>query len=136
MPPINKTPPNFLTPGGVRKARERFSEEVKKGRMLGGVGWSKDIVERFLGCRVYVIPCGAVPKNDDPQGRIIHNYSHPTAKHNSVNSALINTSVKYTSFKARVKSLAGVDWYIKADLKNVADNSPFTQLTGTHKFTH
>ena len=117
-PNLHDTPQLFSTPGGVRRAREHFSEEVKKGRMLGGVGWSKNIVERFLGCRVYVIPCGAVPKNGDPQGRIIHNYSHPTAKHNSVNSALINTSVKYTSFKARVKSLAGVDWYIKADLKN------------------
>ena len=86
--------------------------------MLGGVGWSKNVVEKFLGRHVYVIPCGAVPKNDDPFGRIIHNYSHPSAKHNSVNSALINTSVRYMSFKARVKSLAGVDWYIKADLKN------------------
>ena len=118
MPPTYKTPPNFFAPGGIHRARERFSEEVKKGRMLGGFGWSKHVVEKFLGRPVYVIPCGAVPKNDDPFGRLIHNYSHPSAKHNSVNSALVNTSVKYMAFKARVKCLARVDWYIKADLKN------------------
>ena len=72
----------------------------------------------MLGRRVYVNPCGAVPKNDDPFGRIIHNYSYPSAKYDWVNSALENTAVKYSSFKARVKELARVDWYIKADLKN------------------
>ena len=86
--------------------------------MLGGVGWSRKDVEKFLGQRVYVIPCGAVPKNDDPFGRIIHNYSYPSAKHDSVNSALVNTSVKYISFKARVEELARVDWYVKVDLKH------------------
>ena len=118
MPQIFKTPLNFLEPGGVLKARARFSEEIKKGRMLGGLNWSKKDVEKLLGRRVYVIPCGAVPKNDDPFGRIIHNYSYPSAKYDSVNSALVNTAVEYLSFKARVKELARVDRYIKADLKN------------------
>lgn len=118
MPQIAKTPPNFLEPGGFLKARARFSEEIKKGRMLGGLHWSRKDVEKMLGRRVYVIPCGAVPKNDDPFGRIIHNYSYPSAKYDSVNSALENTAVKYLTFKARVKELARVDWYVKADLKN------------------
>ena len=57
-------------------------------------------------------------KNDNPVGRIIHNYSHPSPKAHSVNSALLNTSVSYISFKERVRKLAKVDWYVKADLKN------------------
>ena len=118
IPSTSSTSPNFFNLGGVQKARIRFSKEVKKGRMLGGVGWSRKDVEKFLGQRVYVIPCGAVPKNDNPFGRIIHNYSYPSAKHDSVNSALVNTSVKYISFKARVEELARVDWYVKVDLKN------------------
>ena len=92
MPQIAKTPPNFLKPGGVLRARARFSEEIKKGRMLGGLHWSREDVEKMLGRRVYVIPCGAVPKNDDPFGRIIHNYSYPSVKYDSVNSALENTA--------------------------------------------
>ena len=76
--------------------------EVRKGRMLGGVGWSLEKVKNFLKTDVYVIPCGAVPKNDDPHGRIIHNYSHPKKCSNSVNPALKNTSVEYITFKERV----------------------------------
>ena len=76
--------------------------EVRKGRMLGGVGWSLEKVKKFLKRDVYVISCGAVPKNDDPFGRIIHNYSHPDKVSGSINSALTNTSVKYNTFKERV----------------------------------
>ena len=93
--------------------------EVEKGRMLGGRGWSLDKVENFLGQKVHVIPCGAVPKNDDPFGRIIHDYSYPKSNYsNSVNSALANTSVEYITFKNRVAQLEHVDWYLKVDLKN------------------
>ena len=95
-----------------------MSSEVKKGRMLGGQGWTATQVKKFLGQEFYVIPCGAVPKNDNPVGRIIHNYSYPDAKVASVNSALVNTSVTYISFRERVQKLARVEWYIKADLKN------------------
>ena len=81
MPPTNSIPHNFLRDKkALMKARARFSQEVKKGRMLGGVGWTLDKVERFLKKKVYVIPCGAVPKNDDPYGRIIHDYSFPKKK--------------------------------------------------------
>ena len=72
----------------------------------------------FLGSQFYTIPCGAVPKNNDPAGRIIHNYSYPSPDFLSINAALTNTSVSYITFKERVKKLANVDWYIKADLKN------------------
>ena len=80
--------------------------------MLGGVGWTRKRVENFLGKKVYVIPCGAVPKNGDKNGRIIHNYSYPHKSALSVNSALTNTSTEYITFKKRVALLADVDWYL------------------------
>ena len=119
MPPVGATPVNFLTgPDAIEKARKRFKEKVEKGRMLGGRGWTRERVENFLGKKVYVIPCGAVPKNGDINGRIIHNYSYPRKNALSVNSALTNTSTEYITFKKRVALLAEVDWYFKADLKN------------------
>ena len=36
----------------------------------------------------------------------------------SLNAALIDNSVEYISFQARVKLLAQVSWYFKVDLKN------------------
>ena len=86
--------------------------------MLGGVGWTRKKIENFLKKEVYVIPCGAVPKNGDKNGRIIHDYSYPHKNSLSVNSALVNTSVEYITFKQRVALLAQVDWYIKVDLKD------------------
>ena len=119
MPPVGTTPVNFLMGAeDVRKAQARFKSEVKMGRMLGGIGWTREMVENFLKRKVYVVPCGAVPKNDDKFGRIIHNYSYPHKNHLSVNSALTNTSVEYITFKKRVALLKEVDWYIKVDLKN------------------
>ena len=119
MPCPNTSPCNFLGRGeAVRKARARFTEEVKKGRMLGGVGWTRIKVENFLKRRAHAIPCGAVPKDGDPCGRIIHNYSYPQKTSDSVNSALTNTSVEYITFKERVALIAQVDWYLKVDLKN------------------
>ena len=44
--------------------------------MIGGPGWTATVVRDFLTSDFYIIPCGAVPKGDDPFGRIIHNYSH------------------------------------------------------------
>ena len=80
--------------------------------MLGDVGWSLIDVKNFLEKRVYTIPCVAEPKNDNPFGRIILNYSFPCV--DSVNSTLKNTSVKYISFVERVE-LARADWYVKVD---------------------
>ena len=45
------------------------------------------------------------------------NYSH-TFDGMSLNSALIDNSVEYISFQARVRLLAQVSWYFKVDLKN------------------
>ena len=119
MPPCNVVPHNFLRGAeAIKKARARFISEVKKGRMLGGLGWSRKKVEKFLKRKVHIIPCGAVPKNEDPWGRIIHNFSFPSKNVNSINSALTDTSVEYISFKKTVSLLAQVDWYLKVDLKN------------------
>ena len=119
MPKIISRAPNFLhSAAALAAARQRLISEVRKGRLLGGRGWTRKVVRDFLGQEFYVIPCGTVPKNDNPVGRIIHNYSYPSPRAHSVNSALINTSVAYISFKERVKLLAKVEWYIKADLKN------------------
>ena len=119
MPPAFPTPPNFFnSPEAIAKCRARFDAEIRAGRMLGGVGWSAKDIRNFLGRSFYTTPCGAVPKNNDPAGRIIHNYSYPSKTSGSVNAALINTSVAYISFKERVSLLNNVDWFIKADLKN------------------
>lgn len=76
MPRPGKIPKNyFRNRKGIDKCRARFTSEIKKGRMIGGVGWTSEIVEWFLGTPFYTVPCGAVPKNDDPLGRIIHDYS-------------------------------------------------------------
>ena len=76
MPRPGKIPKNyFKSPKGINKCRARFISEVKKGRMLGGVGWTMEVVGWFLGRQFYTVPCGAVPKNSDPLGRIIHDYS-------------------------------------------------------------
>ena len=84
MPPCNVVPHNFLRGAeAIKKARARFISEVKKGRMLGGLGWSRKKVEKFLKRKVHIIPCGAVPKNEDPWGRIIHNFSREGHKRSS-----------------------------------------------------
>ena len=119
MPKIISHAPNFLkSAAALAAARKRLCSEVNKGRIVGGQGWTRKVVQDFLGKNFYVTPCGAVPKNDNPVGRIIHNYSYPSPRAHSVNSALLDTSVSYISFKERVRKLAKVDWYVKADLKN------------------
>ena len=119
MPPPKPSVKNyFKNQKAVNKCRARFQKEVKLGRMIGGVGWTRATVKWFLGRDFYTTPCGAVPKNDDPLGRIIHDFSFPSKTKESINSALINTSVKYISFVERARQLSKVDWYIKVDLKN------------------
>ena len=75
--------------------------------MLGGIGWRKETVDNFLVTRVYTVPCGAVPKGDDPHGRIIHDYSYAVSD-GSINSALLENSVRYIAFKERVKTLSEI----------------------------
>ena len=99
---------NFLkTPAAISKCRDRFKKEVSLGRMLGGPGWTRTVVTEFLSNSFYTIPCGAVPKGDDPYGRIIHDYSHEFDGI-SINDALLDNSVKYIAFKERVRLLQHV----------------------------
>ena len=74
-------------------------------------------MEEFLGSNVYTIPCGSVPKGDDPHGRIIHDYSYAIMGSQSINEVLLDNSVQYISFRERVRVLSLVSWYIKVDLK-------------------
>ena len=100
------------------KCRERFEKEIKLGRMIGGCGWSAERVHNFLGKEFYVIPCGAVPKGDDPHCRIIHDFSFAADGVNSINTALLDNSVQYISFLERVRSLSRINWYVSVDMKN------------------
>ena len=80
MPKPNQHPGNyFKCQKGIENCRARFHSEVKRGRMIGGRGWTAEGVRRFLGRSFYMIPYGAVAKTEDPFGRIIHDYSHPSA---------------------------------------------------------
>ena len=109
---------NFLSdPIAREKCRQRFKNEILKGRMIGGPGWSANVVTRFLGAPFYSIPCGAVPKRDDPYGRIIHNYSSKIGGR-SINDCLIDNSTAYISFKGRVRLLNSARWFVKMDLKD------------------
>ena len=108
LPPPGLRARNFLkTPTAVAKCRDRFEKEVTFGRMIGGPGWTPAVVANFLSSSFYTIPCGAVPKGDDPLGRIIHNYSHKFAGR-SINDSLVDNSVHYISFKERVALLQHV----------------------------
>ena len=109
---------NFLkTEEAEAKCRLRFENEIKKGRMLGGPGWSAETVSCFLDSTFFYTPCGAVPKKEDPYGRVIHNYSHKFDGV-SLNDCLIDNSTKYISFKNRVRLLEQVNYYVKLDLKD------------------
>ena len=110
MPPTKINVKNyFINQEGVTKCRSRFHDEVNLGRMIGGLGQTRESVKQFLGRSFYTIPCGAVPKDHDPLGRIIHDFSFPSKKRGSINSALINTSVEYISFVERARKLSKVD---------------------------
>ena len=77
--------------------------------MIGGPGWTRKVVQSFLGSTFYVIPCGAVPKGTDPHGRIIHDYSFSGNTSGSLNSCLLENSVRYISFFERVEALSKVE---------------------------
>ena len=118
LPPPGRPAANYLkTPTARNKCRRRFQLEVRAGRMIGGPGWTPALVRWFLNSNFYLTPCGAVQKGEDPHGRIVHNYSHEFDGV-SLNSALIDNSVEYISFRARVELLSQVTWYFKVDLKN------------------
>ena len=76
--------------------------------MLGGVGWTRERVENFLGEDVYIIPCASVRKGVDPHGRFVHDYSYSVNGNESINSALLENSVRYIAFIDRVKVISKV----------------------------
>ena len=59
--------------------------EIKAGRMMVGKGWTRNLLENFLGKNVNTIPCGSVRKGDDPQGRIVHDFNYAPKNGESVN---------------------------------------------------
>ena len=109
---------NYFSEEVIPKCRARFQSEMQKGRMLGGPGWSEHSVTEFLRSKIWVTPCGAVPKGDDPHGRIIHDYSYASEHDVSLNSCLQNTAVRYISFVDRARKLASCNWYFAVDLEN------------------
>lgn len=118
LPPPGRPAANYLGPQAAHEeCRLRFKSEILAGRMVGGPGWSREVVRWFLGTDFYLTPCGAVRKGDNPHGRIVHNYSREFDGV-SLNDALLDNSVTYISFKERVHLLAQVSWYFKMDLKN------------------
>ena len=116
LPPPNRPAANYLG-AALANCRRQFVKEVRAGRMIGGPGWTRNHVRWFLNSDFFITPCGAVPKDGDPFGRIVHNYSHEFDGL-SLNAALLDNSVSYISFTERVRLLSQVTWYFKVDLKN------------------
>ena len=63
----------------------------------------------FRGKGQYDIPCGAVEKDGDPLGRIVHDYGYFKKGSYSINAAHADTSVRYDSIRRRVLILRDVD---------------------------
>ena len=85
--------------------------------MLGGRGWrASDIRNFFGGANFFGIPSGAVEKNGDPYGRIIHDYGYFKPWSYSVNARHSCTSVKYKTLKETTGIVNDVMYLIKADL--------------------
>ena len=98
--PLNYPAANYF--GAARRnCRLRFEKEVRAGRMTGGPGWTRERVHWFLNGDFFITPCGAVPKDGDPFGRIVHNYSHEFDGL-SLNTALLDNSVRI--FRSRSES--------------------------------
>ena len=111
--------PPLLSVPGRQKLREAMKKQVLQGKMIGGPGWSKHHISLFFGeDNWYGIPCGAVTKDGDPLGRIVHDYGYYKQGSYSINAAHSDTSVKYDSIRKRVRLLENVIWYIKADLES------------------
>ena len=74
-------------------------------------------MQSFFGKDIDTIPCASVPKGDDPDGHIVHDYSYAVDGGQSINSVLLENSVQYIALKDRVKALSQISWYITVDLK-------------------
>ena len=85
-------------------------KQVLKGKMIGGTGWTADVITEFIGGRgFYTIPCSAVEKGGDPFGRIVHDYSFYVRGSYSINAAHSCTTVVYDSTFQVASVLDGVE---------------------------
>ena len=105
-----KNYPVLLTTNGQTRFRNAMAEQVRAGKMLGGPGWTAAKIRRFFGGRgFYGIPSGAVPKGDNPLGRIVHDYGYYKRGSYSINAAHSNTSVTYMKTQERIRLLEHVE---------------------------
>ena len=59
FPPPNRAATNYLgTPAARRKCHLRFQSEVAACRMVGGPGWTSEVVRWFLDGDFFITPCG------------------------------------------------------------------------------
>ena len=117
----------MTTQQGVVRLRKAMSEQIRNGKMIGGLGWTAEHVREFFGgSDFYGIPCGAVAKDGDPMGRVVHDYGYYPEGSYSVNATHSCTSVKYLTLFEVASILDQVEWFIKADL-----SSGYRQF-GTH----
>ena len=70
----------------------------------------------FAGQEFYGIPSGAVEKDGDPLGRIVHDYGFYVRGSYSINATHSCTSVIYNTTFEVASILENVKWFIKADL--------------------
>ena len=77
--------------------------------MIGVEGWTADHVRSFFGGQeFYGIPSNGTMKNNDPLGRIDHDYGYYPQGSYSVNSVHSCTRVEYLSTKEVVQILDAV----------------------------
>ena len=87
-----------------------MKKQVLKEKMIGGAGWTADVVNRFgRGKAFYTIPCSAVEKGGDPFGRIVHDYGFYVKGSYSINAAHSCTTVVYDSTFQVASILDGVE---------------------------
>ena len=82
---------------------------MSAGKVIGGPGYTAGDVTSFFGGRgFYGIPSGAVPKGDDPLGRIVHDYGFYRRGSYSVNACHSCTRVRYHTIKEVSSILDGI----------------------------
>ena len=79
---------------GKATLTEAMKKQVLLGKMIGGPGWTANMVRMFFGGKnFYGIPCGAVEKGGDPLGRIVHDYGYYRRGSYSINATHSSTSL-------------------------------------------
>ena len=73
---------------GEAVLRKAMRKEVVAGRMIGGPGWTSQMVRQFFGGKnFYGIPCSATAKDGIPRGRVVHDYGFFKRGSYSINAA-------------------------------------------------